>query len=224
MYVTTSTNHARFTPPISEEIESHAIGAARIHEGECLYYEGDEVERLYQVLTGAVRLTRLLEDGRRQVIAFGFPGDIIGFPNDGLHQADCDALTDTKLKSFRRSALENGEGEPALHFALLQAALREIHAMQEHFMMLGLKCSDERVASFLVTMLERCGETTNVGRRVFLPMSRLDIADFLGLTVETVSRCFTALRRSGIISLKNSQTVLVRDEAALAAKALKEHD
>ncbi|MEL7258531.1 MAG: helix-turn-helix domain-containing protein [Pseudomonadota bacterium] len=224
MYVTSSPNHTRFTTSISETLATHAMGTARLREGECLYYEGDEVERLYQVLTGAVRLTRLLEDGRRQVIAFGFPGDIIGFPNDGLHQADCDALIDTKLKSFRRSALENGDGEPVLHLALLQAALREINAMQEHFMMLGLKCSDERVASFLVTMLERCGEATNVGRRVFLPMSRVDIADFLGLTVETVSRCFTALRRSGIISLKNSQIVLVHDEAALAAKALKQRD
>ena len=177
--------------------------------GAYLYYEGDEVQRLYLVVRGVVRLTRMLEDGRRQVIAFGYPGDIVGFPADGRHHTDCDALTDTQLQSFKRSALEHGDGDPELHEALLRAALDEISAMQDHFMMLGRKSARERVAAFLSVLSDRFGQDVGAHREVTLPMTRCDIADFLGLTTETVSRAFTALRTSGLIALRGSQTVIV---------------
>lgn len=193
---------------------------ARLKAGAYLFFEGDEVEWLYQVTSGVLRLTRLLEDGRRQVIAFGYPGDVVGFPTHGLHHTDCDVLVDARLQPYRRSILESEEGDPALHRALLQAALREIGAMQDHFMMLGRKSAAEKVASFLCVLTDRVGETRDGLKHVQLPMSRADIADFLGLTTETVSRSLTQLRKRGIIAIENIHSVIVRRPAALLALSL----
>lgn len=192
---------------------------ARLKPGAYLYFEGDEVEWLYQVTSGVLRLTRLLADGRRQVIAFGYPGDIVGFPAAGLHHTDCEALTDVRLQPFRRTHLENGEGDPKLHCALLQAALREISGMQDHFMMLGRKSAAEKLASFLCVMAERVGEDLGAYRQINLPMSRSDIADFLGLTTETVSRTFTQLRKSRIIAIDNIHTIIIQRPTALLGLA-----
>ena len=192
---------------------------ARVRKGSYLYYEGDAVERLYQVTSGVLRLTRLLEDGRRQVIAFGYPGDIVGFPCDGLQHTDCEALTDARLQPYRLSHLESGEGEPELHKELLQAALREISAMQDHFMMLGRKSAVEKVASFLCVLTERVGEDLGQYKQVILPMSRTDIADFLGLTTETISRTLTQLRKNNIIAIDNIHTVVVLQPQSLREQA-----
>lgn len=192
---------------------------ARLKPGAYLYFEGDEVEWLYQVTSGVLRLTRLLADGRRQVIAFGYPGDIVGFPADDLHHTDCEALTDVRLQPFRRAHLESAKGDAALHSALLQAALREISAMQDHFMMLGRKSAAEKLASFLCVLSERVGENLGAYRQVDLPMSRSDIADFLGLTTETVSRTFTQLRKSRIIAINNIHTIIIQRPTALLGLA-----
>ena len=195
--------------PVIDEVNSALVTRGRAKSGANLYFEGDAVERLYQVRSGVLRLTRLLEDGRRQVIAFGYPGDIVGFPCDGLHHTDCDALVDTTYVTYGRSALEDGHDNPALHEELLQAALREIAAMQDHFMMLGQKTSLEKVAAFLSTLTDRVGEFKDGFAQVDLPMSRADIADFLGLTTETVSRTLTQLRKKGVINIDNVHTVVV---------------
>lgn len=197
---------------------------ARLKPGAYLYFEGDDVEWLYQVTQGVVRLTRLLADGRRQVIAFGYPGDIVGFPADGLHHTDCEALTETRLQPFRRKALENGEGDPQLHLSLLNAALAEISAMQDHFMMLGRKSAIEKLASFLCVLADRVGKDTYGCTAIHLPMSRSDIADFLGLTTETVSRTFTQMRKSKIIAIDNIHTVIVEKPTALLALSLGDRD
>ncbi|MEM6375413.1 MAG: helix-turn-helix domain-containing protein [Pseudomonadota bacterium] len=225
MYVTISSDHDTATSIrglYGAASNSHARAQAtttRIQAGSYLFYEGDAVERLYEVVSGVLRLTRLLEDGRRQVIAFGYPGDIIGFPAGSCHHTDCDAITDATLRCYRSSALETGDGDPELHAKLLRAALAEISAMQDHFMMLGRKSAAERVASFLCALTERNGQQIGAYQQITLPMSRADIADFLGLTIETVSRCFTALRKSGTIALDGSQKVIVLNEAALQAQS-----
>ncbi|MEX0311804.1 MAG: helix-turn-helix domain-containing protein [Tateyamaria sp.] len=215
MYITLSAEtrpvHGFLVPANAHRVRSPIL----LQAGRHLFHEGDEVERIYQVQTGAVRLTRMLEDGRRQVIAFGYPGDVIGFPADGSHHADCDALVTTTLCSYSRSALENGGGDPELHLALMQAALREISAMQDHLMMLGQKSASEKVASFLNVITRRHGENLGAYRQIQLPMSRSDIADFLGLTTETVSRAFTALRSAGVIALDGAQTIIVLDPDTL---------
>ncbi len=224
MYVTIPDQDAISTPlpPLSGTLPKTT--ETRLKPGNFLYFEGDEVAWLYQVTSGVVRLSRLLADGRRQVIAFGYPGDIIGFPKDGLHHTDCESLTAARLQPFRRSHLENGEGDPQLHHALLQAALREISAMQDHFMMLGRKSATEKLASFLCVLMERVGEDLGAYRQFTLPMSRSDIADFLGLTTETVSRTFTQLRKSKVIAIDNNHTIIVQKPTALVSLSLGDRD
>jgi CRP-like cAMP-binding protein len=215
MYVTISNEHIQRGPVLG--IANPAINATstRLKGGSYLFFEGDEVEWLYQITEGVLRLSKLLEDGRRQVIAFGYPGDIVGFPSNGYHHTDCEALVCTNLQPYRISALEDGSHDPKLHKDLLQAALREISAMQDHFMMLGRKSAIEKVASFLCVLLERVGEELGDYTQVELPMSRSDIADFLGLTTETISRTFTQLRKSQIIAIHNIHTVIVLKPVAL---------
>ncbi|MFK7837444.1 MAG: helix-turn-helix domain-containing protein [Sulfitobacter sp.] len=196
------------------------IAAARLKTGAYLYFEGDEVECLYQVTAGVLRLTRMLADGRRQVIAFGYPGDIVGFPSGGLHHTDCEALTDVELQPYRRSYLESGDGDASLHKALLQAALREISAMQDHFMMLGRKSAGEKLASFLCVLADRVGTEVGTRTQFTLPMSRSDIADFLGLTTETISRTMTQLRKAKIIRIENIHTIIIERPAALLSLSM----
>lgn len=205
---------------IKPSARSGSLPETRVQPGTHLYREGDRVTRVYQVNSGAVRLTRLLEDGRRQIIAFGFPGDVVGFPAAGRHHTDCEALTDVVLQPFPLASLEDGTADPLVHRRLLEATLREIAAMQDHFMMLGRKSAGEKVASFLSALADRIGtEDENGDTRFRLPMSRADIADFLGLTTETVSRTFSQLRRNGIIALDGVQTVVLLDADALSAMA-----
>jgi CRP-like cAMP-binding protein len=188
---------------------------AHLKPGACLFREGDQVNRLYQVLSGVVRLARVLEDGRRQVVSFGYPGDLVGFPNAGLHHSDCEALTEARLQPYRIALLEDGEGDPGLHRILLQHALREMSALQDHLMMLGRKSAVEKLSSFLFVLLHRPGNEAQIS----LPMSRADIADFLGLTTETVSRVFTQLRKRGVIGFKGTQNLIVLKPDDLEALA-----
>lgn len=217
MYVTTPNDICAAKPVMALQSTSAKPAEARMKAGSYVFFEGDEVEWLYQVTSGVLRLTRLLEDGRRQVIAFGYPGDVVGFPSGGQHHTDCDVLVDARLQPYRRSSLENGEGDPKLHQDLLQAALREIGAMQDHFMMLGRKSAIEKVASFLSVLADRVGEDAGDHKSVHLPMSRADIADFLGLTTETVSRTLTQLRKSNVIAIENIYSVVIKRPTALLA-------
>lgn len=223
MYIRNPATYASASP-VSPLVSLQAkTPSALLKPGDYLFFEGAQVKWLYQVTSGVLRLTRLMADGRRQVISFGYAGDIVGFPADGLHHTDCDALTETRLKLFRRSALENGDGDAALHGLLLRAALREISTMQDHFMVLGRKSSTEKLASFLCVLDERVGEDLGTSRQVSLPMSRSDIADFLGLTTETVSRTFTQLRKSKIIEIDNIHTIIIRNPKVLLSLSRGDH-
>lgn len=191
----------------------------RLASGRRLFLEGDEAENIYEVKSGLLRLTRVLENGRRQVISFALPGDFVGFPDNGTHHTDCDVIVNAKIVAHRRAALENRSVDPELHGRLLQAALREISAMQDHFMMLSCKSASEKLASFLLVMADRLGRPNGRHRSVELAMRRADIADFLGLTIETVSRTMTQLRKSGAIRLETAHRIVVLDEVALRAAA-----
>lgn len=222
MYVTNPMALASQKPPAVFVNEKSQSAEAFLTLGNWLFFEGDEVEWLYQIKSGVVRLSRLLENGRRQVISFGYPGDIIGFPADGLHHTDCESLTDVQLRPIRSAHLDNEDDDPALHRLLLQSALGEICAMQDHFMMLGRKSAIERVASFLYVFSERAGQRLDVGLQIKLPMSRSDIADFLGLSAETVSRTFTQLRLNKVIKIDNIQTITVQKPSVLLDLSLRD--
>ena len=221
MYVTHSTQtdgtHGPCHAIAAPQSRKQAHVWTRHTTGSHLFHEGDAGALVYEVRSGSVRLTRVLENGRRQVIAFGLPGDIIGFPNGDRHHTDCDIIANADIVAYPRRMLETEGADPQTHQRLLDAALNEITAMQDHFMMLGRKSAVEKVASFLLVLAQRTGTLSDGGMMFSLPMSRADIADFLGLTVETVSRTFSLLRKRGIISLETPQTVSVHDHGGLVA-------
>jgi CRP-like cAMP-binding protein len=187
--------------------------------GANLFREGDEAQRLYEVTDGILRLTRFQESGKRQVIAFCYPGDIVGFPRSGLHCADCSAVVPAQVNIYGAAILEDGYSHPDLHQRLLKAALLEISSMQDHFLTLGRRLAAEKLASFLLHSADRVGKPLGTYTQLELPMSRVDIADYLGLTPETVSRTFTQFRDMKAIMLDHIYTVILLDRGRLKALA-----
>jgi CRP-like cAMP-binding protein len=223
MYISNATDFENSKTPVSVALaccnSSKNVRTRKLNAAQNLFLEGDDVWHIYEVTSGVLRLTKVLEDGRRQVIAFGYPGDIIGFPQDGKYHTECDAISSAEVIAHNIGDLESGERNPELHQRLVKAALKEISAMQDHFMMLGRKTASEKTASFLSVLMERTGKPMGAYTHFEFPMTRADIADFLGLTVETVSRTITMLRKSKLIALENSKSVVVLDEDALCAMA-----
>lgn len=219
MYISTATDFDVSTAPVAvladSQFKSRNTRTHKLAAAQNLFREGDAAHHIYEVVSGVLRLTKVLEDGRRQVIAFGYPGDIVGFPQDGSYHTECDAISHAEVVVHSVKDLENGDRNPELHLRLVQAALREISAMQDHFMMLGRKSAAEKTASFLSVLMERTGSPLGAYTHFEFPMNRADIADFLGLTVETVSRTITAFRKMKLIALENSKSVVVLDQDAL---------
>ncbi len=183
---------------------------SHVDEGQPLFCEGDDADYIYEILEGVVRTSKLLSDGRRQVLSFGYPGDLVGLSHDRLYHSDCEAVSDVKLRVHHRNASSASfSKEPEFGSELLRFAAAEMNNMQEHFIMLGRKSATEKVASFLVTLLDRVGEKRECKCCFDLPMSRSDIADFLGLTIETISRTLTKLRSDGVIELPTKHRVCV---------------
>jgi CRP-like cAMP-binding protein len=190
----------------------------RLRPGQTLYHQGDDARSIYSVTKGVLRLARVTEKGHQQVVGFGYPGDFAGFPLCGRRSTDCDALTPAEVIVLSaRLPDHDASGSDATFLAA--AALWEIGAMQDHLMTLGRKSSRERVASFLVVLMARGGREESDGVHVDLPMSRADIADFLGIRTETVSRAFTDLRRAGLIRLPTAQHVTILRPDALSGMA-----
>jgi CRP/FNR family transcriptional regulator/CRP/FNR family nitrogen fixation transcriptional regulator len=184
-----------------------------------LFREGDAAAHLYEVASGTLRLTRLLETGRRQVVAFATPGDIVGFPAGGLHHADCEALTEVTVIAHRRSTLEDAGGDPALHRRLQEAALAEISRLQDHLLMLARKGATGKLASFLGEMADRQGVYGPKGIAVNLEMPRADVADYLCLSLETVSRTLTRMTEEGLVARDGAIRLIVTDRRGLQAMA-----
>jgi CRP/FNR family nitrogen fixation transcriptional regulator len=176
-----------------------------------VYGEDEAAEYFYQVISGAVRTYRMLGDGRRQIGAFYLPGDVFGVEAGDVHLWSAEAIADAQVLVAKRSAvMARAEHERDLAKQLWTLTVRELRRMQEHSMVL-IKSAQERVAGFLLEMAAR----GTAGAAVDLPMSRQDIADYLGLTIETVSRTFTQFVQSGTITLETSRRVLFRNRAAL---------
>jgi CRP/FNR family transcriptional regulator, nitrogen fixation regulation protein len=164
-----------------------------------IYAEGEPANYCYRVITGAVRLVKLLEDGRRQVIEFLLPGDHIGFDLLPEHEFSAEAVTDTTLKSYSRRRVEAlAEQNQSVARWLRDQTARDLRRAQSRMVSLGRKSAAERIAGFLVEMAER---TRGTGAALNLPMARTDIADHLGLTVETVCRTLTRLKQTNTIAV-----------------------
>jgi CRP/FNR family transcriptional regulator len=170
--------------------------------GRAIISEGDNAEYLFNVVSGALRVFRLLEDGRRQITGFLFPGDFLGLVFNDRYAYGADAITSTQLCRFSRRDLVALLPEiPTLEHRLLQDANNELTAAQDQILLLGRKTAKERVASFLLALAVRAGGSDHPAIAIDIPMTRADIADYLGLTTETISRTLTQLKKAKIIDL-----------------------
>jgi len=179
-----------------------------------IYAEGEPAGHVYKVVSGVVRISKLLPDGRRQISAFHTPGDMFGFEADDLHNASAEAVTPVKVIAYKwQSLLSAGTRSTSLVRDLLNLTMVGLRHTQEHLLLLGRKNALERVAAFLLDMAKR----TKTGSVVELAMPRHDIADYLGLTLETISRMFAELKERGVIKLEGARRVHLLDLERLAA-------
>jgi len=189
----------------------------RLKPGQALFHEGDPARQVFTVTRGSVKLYRLLSDGRRQVTAFLFPGDFLGLGPDAAHELSAEAMDDVQLCAFPRGRFGDFvDAHPRMERQLYCLAARRLGAAGDQMMLLGRKTALERLASFFVQLQGRAARNGRDGRFVDLPMSRSDIADYLGLTKETVSRLLARLRARRLIRLAAIDRVEILDPAGLA--------
>lgn len=191
-----------------------SLRGVRMHfaRNEEIFGEGEEAEYVFRVVSGAVRTMRFTSDGRRQILGFHLPGDIFGLEVGSAHTLSAEAVLGSDVVMVRRSCLEKATNENAAAAkALLALTSEQLSSARAHALVLGRKGAGERVAAFL---LELAGRFVSKGE-LDLPMSRADIADYLGLTIETVSRAFSEFERESAISLPSSRHVVMRNPSAL---------
>lgn len=204
----------RGIPTARTNAEAPALGSTRVvAKDEQIFAEGDRAAYFYKVVSGAVRTAKLLSDGRRQIDAFHLPGDIFGIESGEEHRFSAEALGPAIIIMYRRCSLDIlASSATAFAHQIVAAMMRSLGRAQDHMLLLGRKNAMEKIATFLLDMADRVAEDDHVD----LPMSRTDIADHLGLTIETVSRSLTQLERQGIIELPaHRRTIVLRNKAAL---------
>jgi CRP/FNR family transcriptional regulator len=189
----------------------------RLAAGQPVFHEGDPARRVFMVTFGSLKIYTLLGDGRRQVTGFMFPGDFLGISLDGEYAFTVEALDGAELWWFSREAFARFvEQHPTIEHELYRMSAHELAVAQQQMVLLGRKTAAERLASFFIELLKRQERVTGAhDRTIDLPMSRLDIADYLGLTKETVSRMLAELRQRGLIRLAQQNRVEVLDRARL---------
>jgi CRP/FNR family nitrogen fixation transcriptional regulator len=189
---------------------SRMVLIRRTHD---IYKHDEPTDFCWMILSGCARKVHVLEDGRRQIREFGWPGDLIGMDGPGTYYSDAEAVTDVALRRYPRPVIE-ARARSDVAFALWLRMITEDHLREAHrqMVLLGRKTAAERIASFLLQMNRRSPSTD--GQIVQLPMNRTDIADHLGLSIETVCRNLVNLQREGIVTILRSGVVLL-DRAVL---------
>ena len=197
-----------------------AVTPIHVEANAVLVNEGDDAERIYTVMRGMLRMVRYLPDGRRQIVDFLAPGDFTGIPLGGAHEHSLEAVVNSRLCSIGRVRLQElGRSLPHLQDRLLAFTCRDLQRARDLQVSLGRRMPVEKVATFLLELARRAERLGEAPAVVALPMTRNDIADHLGLTIETVSRTFTRLRQQGVIGLPASHLVELRQRIALEALA-----
>jgi CRP/FNR family transcriptional regulator, anaerobic regulatory protein len=192
----------------------------RIEARELLFAEGDDVSHIYRIETGAIALYKMLSDGRRQIMGFAFPGDLIGLGIEREHVMNAQAVKPTRLRCLPIASLRHAAAkDPALALKLYEALAGELAATRDLLLTTGQRSALERVAGFLLSLSRRHDRSGLDPANFKLPMTRTDIGDFLGLTIETVSRTFTKLRLLGLLELPQSSQVQLRDVDRLESLA-----
>ncbi|MFW5681005.1 MAG: Crp/Fnr family transcriptional regulator [Pseudomonadota bacterium] len=201
----------------SELQQLHAMSSQKVFEpGELIVEEDATVRQVANVLSGTIKLFKLLPDGRQQITGFLFGGDFLGPMLSGEYATFAEAVTRVELCLFEQDRLrEQMDAWPHLERRLFEDATATLDRALDWMLLLGRKTAAERVASFFVMMADRVGSRDDVEVQVEVPMSRSDIADYLGLTMETVSRQISNLKRQGLIESAGAHGVSIRDLPAL---------
>ncbi|MBN9043190.1 MAG: nitrogen fixation protein FixK [Rhizobiales bacterium 62-47] len=177
-----------------------------------IYGEDEPAEYVYQVLSGAVRTYKLLSDGRRQIGAFHLPGDVFGLEIGPNHRLTAEAILDTSVRLIKRHSLEQAATTDVdVARKLWSMTASDLQHAENHMLLLGRKTAMERVAAFLLEMDRRLSAAAMMA----LPMCRRDIGDYLGLTLETVSRALSELHDRGILELSGARQIILRNRQHL---------
>ena len=195
---------------------------ARFVKNETVFSEGDHAGHAYKIVSGMVRMCKHTRDGRRQIADFLLPGAIFGIIDRGEYGFSAEAVTDVLLMCYPRSQIDRLSATKAGVIDHIFAVLTEqFMTMQRHLVVLGCQSAKERVASFLVLLADR--SRAEPGDRLDLPMGRQDIASHLGLTIETVCRAITELKREGAVIVPSLNQIILRDLQALRTLAEGQH-
>ena len=207
------------TRPVEAHSTLASLGAiSHFGRNATIFSEGDDADYSYKVASGAVRLSKMMSDGRRQIAEFALPGDFIGINWLEEHAMTAEALNDVTVVAYARGRLERlGDENREIRAELFANLRHDLWAAQNHLVILGRQSALERVAGFLVQLMARSRSGDKC--RIEIPMTRQDIADYLGLTIETVCRMLTKLKTSGIIGIPDRHTITVRNAAALERSA-----
>ncbi|MEZ2128182.1 MULTISPECIES: helix-turn-helix domain-containing protein [unclassified Sinorhizobium] len=185
--------------------------------GQALFFEGDAARHLFKVTEGTLRVFKIISDGRRVITGFLNAGDIVGVSLKDHYLYSAEAITETKVRRFSRKAFDSEvNNSPQLRPELYARLCDELAAAQDQMVLLSRKNAEERVCTFLLKELRRGFAQGRMNATVDLPMTRLDIADYLGLTIETVSRTMTKLANKGIVASSGRHTVRILKQGALA--------
>src|SRR5690348_3283233 len=192
------------------QVLQRAGARIRFTRGETIFNEGDPADNAYSVVCGAVRLCKHMADGRRQIAQFLLPGDFFSFMDLSEHSFTAEAVSDTTLTCYPQRQIERlGEERLSLRKRFAALLTRRVRDIQNHLVMLGRQTAKERVASFLLLLIEH--DEAESGTVLDVPMGRQDIADYLGLTIETVCRVLSAMKRESLIDMPNLHQLVVRD-------------
>ena len=222
MLVRVSSGKTTRSPPIQpNELAAQNVvwSEFRYRAGSEIFGEAEPADYVYQIRQGAVRTYKLLSDGRRQIGAFHLPGDIFGIENDEVHRFTAEAIIATTVWIAKRRSLFGGlgDGDVSATNNVRDLITKNLEHAENHLLLLGRQTALEKVAAFLLEMDGRLEQPEVMG----LPMGRRDIADYLGLTLETVSRALSALREESILSFigQTQREIALHDRSKLAQRA-----
>ncbi len=205
------------------ESEPGAMREQRLAPGQTLFHDGDEAQHFFEIVSGTVRCCRLSPDGRRQIYRFAGAGDLLGLGGEATHSYSAEAVGPVVVRRRRLAALDAAMlGDARLRERVIGALREELAAVRLQMVLLGQMSAVERVATFLLSLAARAARPGGAGSRTIrMPMTRVDIADYLGLTIETVSRKINELKRLGLIELPapNQVRIIRHDQLEAIAEA-----
>jgi CRP/FNR family transcriptional regulator len=203
------TRPAALLPGVGKEL--------RLPRGQTLFFDEDDAAYFFEIVSGNVRCCRLTQDGRRQIHRFAGPGELLGLSGEDSYGYSAEAVTDIVVRRHRLASLDSEMArDGVLRRRVLQALRDELAATRTQMMLLGRMSATEKLSSFLLAL---AGRSAARGACIELPMTRSDIADYLGLTIETVSRKLNELRALGVITLETATRVRITDHDRIEAIA-----